>query len=651
LEISTNTSLPISFKTVSEFRRERTQLSKNSGASAVHTGQMMPLINELFPTADDTEANSHPVENVSPAISYKQAPSQVSVPPFSLELAIDCSATPQVAQSIEQALEYFDREARDVASSFHCDTAQPISDLNHAIDSSNAIDLNNAFDLNNSIDLNTISLNASDFTAPNSTHQELSAPIHPELMEDDGRVAPMNEADFVGSQEMPLPDEPSLATYRMVDQAAVLKDPQESSSVSVPIEKDDFGRVVKVLFCGVESVRFQYDNNGNLLEFNYAGMQWTREESGWAAQDRQTEYFVEGQITVLETGALRIERDDVVRILKISGTRIDEHKSGSRTESRKLKNKPSPYDLLAKAKAVNSLWLHAKAPSKSESSATPPAVPLKLDLLQNDVPSFSMPEHGSNSMIPEIAKVHGNNPAVLNPSNLTCVPSAPIELRSLERTEKLRSLEDELLDPEFEDGSKSKIRHKSREYWLKCNLWITDRLFGQSSPKHLEKLDRLAQLYFEQQNNDLSELTHLRALHIREQFFGKGQPELAENVRGLARIYETRGNFARAEEMYKEAIQLQEGGLRKVLFLYSERVIGNDKLDERLDLLFACIADLSRLYSMQGKQNLCAVVYEKALALAAEIQEREPNAEQALHGSAASHLKTMEELSISDLLT
>lgn len=610
---------------MSEFRRERTQLSKAESTAAVSM-QPITALDEPVAFADNVQTSSdsfHSAENVSPASSDNED---------------QCSRNTQVAYSIEQALQYFDREANIAASSFICEAVQPQPYLN---DDAASFEQNSTPSV--LIDAQT------DFAA--SYTNELAAPVHPELLEDDGRVAPMSDMDYVDSQEMPLPDEPSLATYRMVDQAAVLKDPQESSSVITPIKKDESGRVLKVLFCGIDNVNFAYDQNGDLLEFNYAGMQWTREENGWAAQDRQTEYFVEGQITVLKNGSLRIEREDVVRILKLSGTRIDEHKSGSRTESRKLKNKPSPYDLLAKAKAVNSLWLHAKAPSKTGADLAPPATPLKLDLLQNDLSSFTMPESHGNSMIPEAAKVHGANPAVLNPSNLTCVPSAPIELRSLERTEKLRSLEDELLDPESDAAGRSGIKHKSREYWLKCNLWLTDRLFGQSSPKHLEKLDGLAHLYFEQQNNDLAELTHLRALHIREQFFGKGQPELAENVRGLARIYEARGNYARAEEMYKEAIQLQEGGLRKVLFLYSERVIGNDKLDERLDALFACIADLSRLYSFQGKQSLCAVVYEKALALAAEIEEREPNAQQALKGSAASHLKTMEQFSISDLLT
>lgn len=543
-------------------------------------------------------------------------------------------------ESIQSALYYFDTECNAATPTAFVAQAQTEPPKQSALAEfmSKAVDIESAFEFAGP------ALTDEFAAAPVLTLPALSENILAELQEDDGNglVVPMTSKDADVFQDLLLPDEPSLASSRILEEASVLKDPQEVSSTTCTFEKDQFGRVVKALFYASESVNFQYDLAGELCKFNYAGMDWSKDEAGWTAQDRQTEYFVDARISVLESGAIKIERDDVVRTLKASGTRIDEHKSGSRTESRKLKNKPSPYDLLAKAKAVNSIWLSSTHKASGKTSGEQPKhVPFQLNLV-SDV-NFGFPDTGefTKSMIPSIAKAPNAIPSVVNPANISCVPSAPIELRSLERTDKLRSLEEELLDEHREHLTRINWRLQAKECWLKSCLWLTDRLSGQSSPKHLEKLDELAKLYFEQQKNDLAELTHLRALHIREQFFGKRQPELAESVRGLAQIYEARGNYARAEQMYKEAIDLQEGGIRKVLFLYSEKVTDDERLRKQLVQLFSTINDLSQLYLNQGKQPLCAMVYEKALALWDAISEREPNAKPVLRESADKYLDSM----------
>ena len=407
------------------------------------------------------------------------------------------------------------------------------------------------------------------------------------------------------------------------------------------IETDPAGRVVRSFFCDAEVVSFTYNIVGELIEFNYANMNWTKTDDGWAAKDRQTEYSLDGKITVLPDGSLRIERSDVVRILKSSGTRIDEHKSGSRTESRKMKNKPSAYDLLAKAKAVNSLWLNGRSSFKGNCSEQSFPAPLKLDLV-NDSCQSEEESSPAKSLIPKVAKIQAPAPAVIKETNLSCVPTAPIELRSLERSRELRCLEESLLETSVAERLSLKLQ--VTECLLKSHLWLTDRIAGQSSPKHLAQLDRLAEIYQSRQRNDLAELTHQRALHIREQFYGKGQPELAVSVRGLAGVQLSRSNFQRAEELYKEAIELYENGLRKILFLYSEKVTDAAKLGVQLNELFGTVSDLSRLYAVQGRQQLCAVVYEKALALTSEIIEREPAAEETLNEAVKQHLNAMQEL-------
>ena len=267
---------------------------------------------------------------------------------------------------------------------------------------------------------------------------------------------------------------------------------------------------------------------------------------------------------------------------------------------------------------------------------------MKLELV-NDNSAPAAGESLEKSLIPTQARVPGATPAVIKETNITGSSSAAAETRLPDRLDKLRILEDSL-EAEKQKFAGASPRQRLQECLLKSSLWLTDRMAGQSSPKHLSQLDRLAQVYLERQRNDMAELTYLRALHIREQFYGKGQPELAISVQGLAAICELRGDFVRAEELYKEAIELQENGLRKILFLYSEKVSDAAKLSGQLDQLFNCVSSLSRLYASQGRQHLCAVVYEKALALSKEIVEREPSARTVLDESVKEHLRVMSHL-------
>lgn len=433
-----------------------------------------------------------------------------------------------------------------------------------------------------------------------------------------------------------------------LQQSSSLNDNQESSGVRSTIEKDSQGRVTRALFCGADSVRFVYSEDDQLVEFNYAGMQWSREDEVWTAKDRQTEYFVEGEITVLPTGSIQIARNDVVRVLKTSGTRIDQHKSGSHTESRKLKNKTSPYDLLAKAKPVNSVWL---------TSRSVPRLNLAQSVQSADLNSTDENQQVTNRcnavpMIPPEAIARSEKPAVIFQPDDSCFDS---KLQSNPQPyvneQNLRDMESSLLEQKSPPGAPPLIKKRSLEYLLKCKLWAADRVFGQSSPRHLEQLDKLADLYFEQNKLDLAELTHMRALHLREQFFGKGQPELAINIRGLARVCAARGNLNRADELFKKALELQESGLRKILFLYSEQVIGDARLKKELEPIFAGIAELAELYADNGRQSFCRVLYDKAEALIAEIIRQLPSSELTLNRSSSHHLRNIRQLSGLDLLT
>ncbi len=560
--LSSYTDLPITFKTVREFRDARAALQSKEIE--------IPVESQIISDIDQTS-------------------------PGMLSSDIESS-------SIQSALNYFDSECS-------IPTPTTFNSENKNVGSSALSEF-----MNRAVDFESAFEYAADQSASTAKYKDEVQ----ECMEDNSCQS--NFAPELIAAEQAISAETITSNCHSLEQASVLKDSQEISCIGAPVEHDEHGRICKALFSSGESVCFKYAETGALCEFNYAGIQWQKEEEEdcWTAHDRQTDYLVDGHITVMDNGSIRIEREDVVRILKLSGTRIDEHKSGSRTESRKLKNKPSPYDLLAKAKAVNSIWLSSRHAVRPLGDHATNPTSLKLDFLDEQ----NIKNAPIQSMIPQIAEVQTYS----NQSNLTCTPSAPIELRSMERSERLRALEDQLTEQGEKQDSVDSTKLRIMESWLKSSLWITDRVVGQSSPRHLSQLDQLAELYFEQQRNDLAELTYLRALHIREQFYGKGQPELAVSVTGLAKIYEVRGNYVRAEEMYKEAISLQESGLRKVLFLYSEKVIDASKLTKQIDAIFSSITDICRLYSRLGKGQQCAVVYEKALGLSAEIAEREPAA-------------------------
>lgn len=429
-------------------------------------------------------------------------------------------------------------------------------------------------------------------------------------------------------------------TMSVFDQAAVLRDPQElSGAFTATIERDQKGRVVKALYIGGEFCRFQYGDNDDLSEIYYAGLSWKKDADGWFARDRQTDYRVDGKITVLEDGCIRIEKDDVVRTLKHSGTRIDEHRSGSRTESRKLKNLPSPYDLLAKAKPVNSLWLNSGSKKTSTGERLVLNSPMSMEVI-NQLPAPEFPSLGS-SMIPPIADVA----PLMDTGNFQAVSMTPSE-RS-DRPDKLRELEDQLAVSEQRNSTSTlgSIKEDLVESYLKSCLWVMDRLKGQSSPTHLRFLDRLACLYFDRQRFELSELTHLRALHIREKCYGSKQPELSINMFGLAQIYECRNNLLRAEDLYRESIDLQELGLRKTLFLFSERVIDAGKFSGMVEPLFYKFSELVRFLVTQRKMKEAASLQERAVKIYTEISERESEALRAILSSVVEpHLLTIKEL-------
>lgn len=532
--------------------------------------------------------------------------------------AVPALVTNDAASSIQAALNFFDNESQITAPTCFVPEGQARRDGSALAEFMNkAADIESVFEFE---DKSPLLPGPGDLGAQLSMVAGLS-----DLSSGDGQYSAPPEVNN------------SKRSMSMFDQASVLRDPQETSGVfSGTIERDAKGRVVRALYIGGEFCRFQYNDANELTELYYAGLVWKLEEQGWIARDRQTDYRVEGTISVLSDGCIRIEKDDVVRTLKHSGTRIDEHKTGSRTESRKLKNLPSPYDLLAKAKPVNSLWLNASSSKRTTGERLILHTPMPMDVI-NQLPDNNFI---SNAMIPSIADVA----PLMDTGNFQSV-NLPVMERS-ERPDKLRELEDQLAISEQDTScSMTTFKREMTETYLKTCLWLTDRIKGPSSPMHLQFLDRLAELYFSRQRNEMAELTHLRALHIRERFYGAKQPDLAINIFGLAKINESRGNFTRAEELFQEAADLQELGLRKILFLYNEKVIDGSKLASQLEPLFATFAEFVRFLVCQRQMKEAASIQLKAVQLFQDISERESQElRSVLSTTIEPHLLTIKEL-------
>lgn len=405
-------------------------------------------------------------------------------------------------------------------------------------------------------------------------------------------------------------------------------------SAKGPIERNAAGQVISVKFTGGESAEFKYNQDGSLVMFTYASLTWNFEDAGfWRSGDRQSDYRIDGLVEVLHDGSIRITRADVTRTLKITGVRIDEHADGSRTESRKLRNAATPFDLLAKSKAVSSVWLSSQ-PQSLKGSDKIESIQLLEDSEELDTECGADEGRCTHSMIPVAAVVPAGRRDGGNLRNLDEHRSARVAavVEESAPSAKLLPAESIMLRnavarmPEakrtltFADYVES-MKREVREFSLKSIIWFRD-VVRCSPSSQLQAIDALAQIYSQKQQNDNAETLHLKALHIKESYYGAKQPELANNISGLAEIYCRRRNFPRAEQMYKEAVQLYEKSVRKQLFLASQNVCEQGKLAREVEAPFRCFAGLAETYQLQKKNTACRDLYETAMSLWTEISDR-----------------------------
>ena len=413
-----------------------------------------------------------------------------------------------------------------------------------------------------------------------------------------------------------------------------------------PIGRNDFGQVVSVRFSGGDTAEFKYNAEGALSIFTYAGLVWVCEKGYWRSGDLQSDYRIDGDVEVLHDGSLRIVKADVARTLRPTGVRIDEHRDGSRTESRKLRNVSTPFDLLAKSKPVSSLWLSSQTQSDSQRIES-------VQLLEADrsesAPAVNASESYSGKRSSDRLVSSSSSPS-------SSLASASAGSFTAENVNEARALEGGRSRSSSELSSESQLRaaaasvttmrnsavyrlpnlpqrqtfaqrlaclkRDARERVLSTALWLNDCFGAAASPRQAKILDGLAEIYGQKQQNEDAETMHLRALQIKENYYGRHQAELAVNVSGLAEIYLRRCNFARAEQMYKEAVGLYEKGVRKQLFLFSQGISERDNLASEMEALFRSIAALAQTYEAQRKGAATRDLYETAMALWTEISGR-----------------------------
>lgn len=402
--------------------------------------------------------------------------------------------------------------------------------------------------------------------------------------------------------------------------------PDHSSAVSggekSPVEKNAFGLVTSARFGLGEISQFKYDHVGDLCAFNYAGLEWKLSEYGyWQARDKQTDYRVDGRIEVLADGSLKISKDDIVRTIKLSGARVDEHKSGSRTESHKIRNLSSAYDLLARARPITSVWLTSQSVNG-----------IKVNGQQGN-------ENADSPLPPPVLQ------SSLESTGDGSASSQQPKLASLAQTVRLRQLEEQFADVQGEKLTLQKIKRDCIEYGIKSALELIARVKGQNSAMLLPFLDRLAHIHLEKQHNDLAELVHLRALHIREEFYGSRHPELAGNILGIARIYHLRSNGSRAEQLYREAAELYQKGLRKTVFMCVQGVVSTDKLIAEVESLFTCLINLFELNQNPEAVKKSSQLQEKTITLLLELLEKNPVLDPVLQSSVEHYLSNVQHAS------
>jgi TonB family protein len=183
----------------------------------------------------------------------------------------------------------------------------------------------------------------------------------------------------------------------------------------------------------------------------------------------------------------------------------------------------------------------------------------------------------------------------------------PLHKRALE-------LKKRILGPEHPDlvmslGNLSKLysmvgRYDKAEPLLKQALKIiSQKTFKAEELASLESLDRLAEVFRNQERYSDAKLLYKNLLDLKEHTLGKEHPDVAEALNSLADVCRSEKNYSEAESLYKLGLEIRE------------KTLGTEHLAVADSLL-----SLADNYKNQDRRTEAETLYKRAMAIKEKIQ-------------------------------
>ena len=145
--------------------------------------------------------------------------------------------------------------------------------------------------------------------------------------------------------------------------------------------------------------------------------------------------------------------------------------------------------------------------------------------------------------------------------------------------------------------ARSQVRDENHELTPAISqLMDAERRFGSDSAEILDMIDRLADLYFDQDQLEAAEPLYLRALNIRKRTLDLQHPDMLRTLNDLAVLYHEQGRFSEAEPLALSALTGRE------------QVLGLDHSDT-----VSSVNDLATLYQSQGRYGEAEPLFLRAL--------------------------------------
>ena len=141
---------------------------------------------------------------------------------------------------------------------------------------------------------------------------------------------------------------------------------------------------------------------------------------------------------------------------------------------------------------------------------------------------------------------------------------------------------------------------------------LAERLVAQTSQSQSDQnrtvvsINTLAILYERTREYAKAEPLYKEALEINQKVLGHDHPDTAASLNNLAELYKDMGEYAKAEPLFKEALEIHQ------------KMLGHDNADTATDL-----NNLAQLYEGRGEYNKAEPLYKEALEIRQKVLGRE----------------------------